>query len=125
MSGKSASTSQHECLCFVRATKAPHTLQASSHFTARHFKGLKSTGLISKGGPLPNTDQSTSLSWPFFTPSEHVGALHTPPVHTPLVQSLGRTHFLPAAHAPQVLPPLCARAGADKGDATHVESATS
>ena len=32
--------------------------------------------------------QSTSVSLPFLTPSEHVGAWHAPPLQTPLEQTL-------------------------------------
>jgi hypothetical protein len=38
--------------------------------------------------------QSTSVSWPFRTPSEQVGAWHIPLVHTPLAQSLFFVHML-------------------------------
>jgi hypothetical protein len=42
--------------------------------------------------------QSTSLSPPFLTLSEHVAAWHRPPVQTPLWQSEPPPHALPAAH---------------------------
>jgi hypothetical protein len=36
--------------------------------------------------------QSTSVSLPFLTMSAHDGAWHTPPVHTPVVQSAPIEH---------------------------------
>jgi hypothetical protein len=49
--------------------------------------------------------QSTSVSAPFFTVSEQVGAWHLAPVHTPLEQSPPARHALPTAHPPHVPPP--------------------
>jgi hypothetical protein len=37
--------------------------------------------------------------------SAHVGAWHTPLVHTPLWQSVLARHFLPSRHAVQAAPP--------------------
>jgi hypothetical protein len=44
--------------------------------------------------------QSTSVSLPFFEPSEHVAVWHLSgdPEHTVLVQSAGTPHSLPSAH---------------------------
>jgi hypothetical protein len=51
--------------------------------------------------------QSTSVSVPFLTVSEHVGIWQTlgVPLQTPLVQSLAPTHFLPSAQAAHAPPP--------------------
>jgi hypothetical protein len=54
----------------------------------------------SQAGP----PQSTSVSWPFVTPSSQAGAWQTPSVHTPLRQSLAPAQPCPAPHAEQ-LPP--------------------
>ena len=43
--------------------------------------------------------QSTSVSFPFDTPSLHDGATHTRPRQAMLVQSLAFAHFLPSPHA--------------------------
>jgi hypothetical protein len=42
--------------------------------------------------------QSTSVSAPFFTRSEHVGVWQIPPLHTPLTQSFAIEHILPFTH---------------------------
>ncbi len=49
--------------------------------------------------------QSTSVSAPFFTLSEQLGAWQTLPVHTPDVQSALMRQDLTLAHAPHVPPP--------------------
>jgi hypothetical protein len=51
--------------------------------------------------------QSTSVSPPFLCPSEHVaaGCEQTPPVQTPLSQSLPVVQPLPSAHFGHVGPP--------------------
>ena len=51
--------------------------------------------------------QSTSVSLPFFTPSEQLAPWHVSgvPEHTPLWQSEPALHVLPAAHLPQLAPP--------------------
>lgn len=52
--------------------------------------------------------QSTSVSVPLVTPSVQIGTWHvltTAPEHTPLLQSVGWSHFLPSAHALQFAPP--------------------
>src|SRR5260221_533662 len=49
--------------------------------------------------PHAHPPQSTSVSMPFFTPSEQVGAWHTPFVQTPLAQSLPLVHMLELAMA--------------------------
>jgi hypothetical protein len=46
----------------------------------------------------PPPPQSTSVSVPFFTVSEHVAAWQTRPVHTPLSQSAATAHARLAAH---------------------------
>src|SRR5258708_39780490 len=60
--------------------------------------------------PVPHAGQepppqSTSVSVPFLTPSEQLGAWHFPPVHTMLWQSRPAEHDLPAGHAGHVPPP--------------------
>jgi len=59
-------------------------------------------GLFDVGPP-----QSTPVSSPFLTPSVCVGTAHALLVQTPLVQSVGAMHALPAPHraAPAVSPP--------------------
>jgi hypothetical protein len=49
--------------------------------------------------------QSTSVSAPFFTTSEQLGAWQMLLMHTPLWQSVATLHVLPAAHLPQLAPP--------------------
>jgi hypothetical protein len=49
--------------------------------------------------------QSTSVSVPFLTPSEQLGAWHLPTVHTLLWQSEPLVHILPDGHAGHVPPP--------------------
>jgi hypothetical protein len=49
--------------------------------------------------------QSVSLSPSFLTLSLQAGAMHSPPVHTPLWQSEAPPHTLPSPHLPQVPPP--------------------
>lgn len=49
--------------------------------------------------------QSTSVSRPFLTMSEHVGARQTMPVQTPLVQSVVTLHPRPSAQGRHVVPP--------------------
>jgi hypothetical protein len=49
--------------------------------------------------------QSTSLSLPFFTPSEHVGAAHRLFRQRPLTQSESPTHALPTGQRGHALPP--------------------
>jgi len=65
--------------------------------------------------PQLGPPQSTSLSPPFLTPSEHVGAWQTPLTHTPLWPSPPLEQPPPVPHAahgpPQsmpVSPPFCA-----------------
>jgi hypothetical protein len=60
--------------------------------------------------PLPQLPQlappqSMPVSVPFFTPSEQRGTWHTPPVHTPLVQSPANAQVTPLAHGEQLPPP--------------------
>jgi hypothetical protein len=52
-------------------------------------------------GRQPGPPQSTSVSSPFFTPSEHVGDEQVPlsSSHTPELQSAGDAHALPTPHA--------------------------
>jgi hypothetical protein len=54
------------------------------------------------GQPLP--PQSLAVSVPLVTPSVQVAALHTPPVHTLLSQSLAVPHAFPATHGEQEPP---------------------
>jgi hypothetical protein len=49
--------------------------------------------------------QSTSVSDPFWMPSEHVGAWHVPPSQTPLWQSPSPLQSSPATQAEQLEPP--------------------
>jgi hypothetical protein len=46
----------------------------------------------------PPPPQSLAVSVPFVTPSVQVAALHTPPVHTLLPQSLAVPQAMPATH---------------------------
>jgi hypothetical protein len=58
---------------------------------------------ISQGSHGPA--QSTSASPWFFTRSEQLGAWQLPPLHTPLTQSVGSSHFFSSAQGPQRVPP--------------------
>jgi hypothetical protein len=51
--------------------------------------------LHGSGQPAP---QSGPVSSPFWTPSLHVGAWHSPPQHTPEMQSSGKPHPSPSGH---------------------------
>jgi hypothetical protein len=58
---------------------------------------------VAQGAQVP--PQSTSVSVPFLTPSEQVGAWHVPE-HTRLVQSLATLQGCPVGHrAGHVVPP--------------------
>jgi hypothetical protein len=88
----------------------------SLHAAATHLRGdPEHTPLWQSAGtaqpcPVPHLPgqlppQSTSVSVPFLTLSEQLGAWQMLLTHTPLRQSLADAQDLPAAHLPQLAPP--------------------
>ncbi len=53
----------------------------------------------------PPPPQSLSVSFPFLTPSTHVAAWQSIPLHTPSTQSAATAHVSPVAHVDPQAPP--------------------